>query len=109
MASTSRRPPSSPVTGLSTATIRSWPSSGRTPFQLDSKPPALPLEKYIYNETRYTMLTHSNPQAAKHLLQLIEEDVRDRWRVYQKHGRYADEWRGEVAAIPLERDRQMAA
>ncbi|MGA2073071.1 MAG: pyruvate:ferredoxin (flavodoxin) oxidoreductase [Terriglobia bacterium] len=56
---------------------------GKNPFQLDSKPPALPLEKYIYNETRYTMLKHSDPQAAKILLQLAEEDVRNRWRVYQ--------------------------
>jgi pyruvate-ferredoxin/flavodoxin oxidoreductase len=56
---------------------------GKNPFQLDSKPPALPLDKYIYNETRYTMLRHSDPQAAKLLLQLAEEDVRDRWRVYQ--------------------------
>jgi pyruvate-ferredoxin/flavodoxin oxidoreductase len=55
---------------------------GKNPFQLDSRPPALPLEKYIYNETRYTMLTLSDPEAAKHLLQLAEEDVRDRWRVY---------------------------
>jgi pyruvate-ferredoxin/flavodoxin oxidoreductase len=56
---------------------------GKNPFQLDSKPPALPLEKYIYNETRYTMLRHSDPQAAKLLLQLAEEDVRNRWRVYE--------------------------
>jgi len=56
---------------------------GKNPFQLDSKPPALPLEKYIYNETRYTMLKHSDPQAAKVLLQFAEEDVRNRWRVYQ--------------------------
>jgi pyruvate-ferredoxin/flavodoxin oxidoreductase len=56
---------------------------GKNPFQLDSRPPALPLEKYIYNETRYTMLTHSDPEAAKHLLKLAEEDVRDRWRDYQ--------------------------
>ncbi len=56
---------------------------GKNPFQLDSKPPALPLEKYIYNETRYTMLKHSDPQAAKLLLQLAEGDVRNRWRVYQ--------------------------
>ena len=56
---------------------------GKNPFQLDSKPPALPLEKYIYNETRYTMLKHSDPQAAKLLLQFAEEDVRNRWRVYE--------------------------
>ena len=56
---------------------------GKNPFQLDSKPPVLPLEKYVYNETRYTMLKRSDPQAAKLLLQFAEEDVRNRWRVYQ--------------------------
>jgi pyruvate-ferredoxin/flavodoxin oxidoreductase len=56
---------------------------GKNPFQLDSKAPSIPLEKYIYNETRYTMLKHSDPQAAKLLLQFAEEDVRNRWRVYQ--------------------------
>jgi pyruvate-ferredoxin/flavodoxin oxidoreductase len=56
---------------------------GKNPFQLDSKPPALPLEKYIYSETRYTMLVHSDPEAAKRLLQLAQEDVRNRWRLYE--------------------------
>ena len=43
---------------------------GKNPLQLDSKAPSLPLEKYIYNETRYTMLVHSDPEAAKQLLAL---------------------------------------
>ena len=34
---------------------------GKNPLQLDSKPPSLPLQTYVYNETRYTMLAHSNP------------------------------------------------
>ena len=55
----------------------------KNPFQLDSRAPTLPLEKYIYNETRYTMLAHSDPDAAKHLLRLAQEDVKNRWRVYQ--------------------------
>jgi len=63
---------------------------GKNPFQLDSKPPSLPLEKYVYNETRYTMLKYSDPQAAKALLQLAEEDVRNRWRVYEN-----------MAAVPV--------
>ncbi len=56
---------------------------GKNPFQLDSRPPSLPLDKYIYNETRYTMLVHSDPEAANHLLKLAEEDVATRWRDYQ--------------------------
>jgi pyruvate-ferredoxin/flavodoxin oxidoreductase len=58
-------------------------AEGKNPLQLDSKPPSLPLEKYIYNETRYTMLAHSDPEAAKKLLQEAQEDVKNRWRVYE--------------------------
>ncbi len=53
------------------------------PFQLDSRPPTLPLEKYIYNEGRYSMLVHSAPEAAARLLKDAEEDVRHRWKLYE--------------------------
>jgi pyruvate-ferredoxin/flavodoxin oxidoreductase len=56
---------------------------GKNPLQLDSKPPSLPLKKYVYNETRYTMLAHSNPEAAQRLLELAQEDVLARWRLYE--------------------------
>jgi pyruvate-ferredoxin/flavodoxin oxidoreductase len=56
---------------------------GKNPLQLDSRAPALPLEKYVYNETRYTMLVHSDPEAAKRLLELAQEDVNTRWRLYE--------------------------
>jgi pyruvate-ferredoxin/flavodoxin oxidoreductase len=56
---------------------------GKNPLQLDSRPPTLPLEKYAYNETRYTMLAHSDPEAAKRLLQLAQEDVQTRWHKYE--------------------------
>ena len=56
---------------------------GKNPFQLDSKAPTIPLEKYIYNETRYTMLRLSNPDAAQELLKEAQEDVNARWRLYE--------------------------
>jgi pyruvate-ferredoxin/flavodoxin oxidoreductase len=56
---------------------------GKSPLQLDSKAPSLALERYIYNETRYTMLAHSRPQEAKRLLALAQADVRRRWRLYE--------------------------
>jgi pyruvate-ferredoxin/flavodoxin oxidoreductase len=56
---------------------------GKNPLQLDSRAPALPLEKYVYNETRYTMLARSDPEAAKRLLLLAQEDVNTRWRLYE--------------------------
>ncbi len=55
---------------------------GKNPFQLDSKPPSIPLRQYAYQEARYTMLARSNPEAAANLLRLAQEDVERRWRVY---------------------------
>jgi pyruvate-ferredoxin/flavodoxin oxidoreductase len=55
----------------------------KNPLQLDSKAPTLPLEKYTYNETRYTMLARSEPEAAKKLLELAQEDVKARWHLYE--------------------------
>jgi pyruvate-ferredoxin/flavodoxin oxidoreductase len=56
---------------------------GKNPFQLDSKAPSIPLKQYIYQEARYTMLARSNPPAAAELLQMAQEDVNRRWRVYE--------------------------
>jgi pyruvate-ferredoxin/flavodoxin oxidoreductase len=56
---------------------------GKNPLQLDSKPPSLPLQKYIYNESRYTMLVQSHPEEAAELLKQAQQDVQARWRLYQ--------------------------
>ena len=56
---------------------------GKNPFQLDSRAPSIPLEKYIYNETRYTMLVNSNPEEAKKLLHEAQDNVNERWKLYQ--------------------------
>jgi pyruvate-ferredoxin/flavodoxin oxidoreductase len=56
--------------------------AGKNPLQLDSKAPSLPLEQYTNNETRYTMLVHSDPAAAKTLAEAAQRDVAERWRLY---------------------------
>jgi pyruvate-ferredoxin/flavodoxin oxidoreductase len=56
---------------------------GKNPLQLDSKPPSLALRTYAYNETRYTMLAHSDPDAARRLLAEAQRDVWARWRLYE--------------------------
>jgi len=58
-------------------------AEGKNPFQLDSRPPTLPLKQYVYNETRYTMLAKSNPEAAAALLELAQQDVATRWKTYE--------------------------
>jgi pyruvate-ferredoxin/flavodoxin oxidoreductase len=56
---------------------------GKNPLQLDSRAPALSLDKYIYNETRYSMLRHSQPEAAKKLYEFAQETVNQRWKLYE--------------------------
>ena len=56
---------------------------GRNPFQLDSRPASLPLEKYVYNEGRYTMLVQSAQEAAAALLVDAQKDVDTRWKLYE--------------------------
>ncbi|MGA2991429.1 MAG: pyruvate:ferredoxin (flavodoxin) oxidoreductase [Candidatus Korobacteraceae bacterium] len=56
---------------------------GKNPFILESKAPSIPLEKYIYNETRYTMLRQAHPEAAAELLKYAQHEVNERFRLYQ--------------------------
>ena len=57
-------------------------AAGKNPFLLDSRAPSVALKDYAYNETRYTMLAKSSPEEAKKLLRLAEEDVAERWKLY---------------------------
>ncbi len=56
---------------------------GKNPLQLDSRKPEVALRDYIYNENRYRMLTQSDPEAAERLLKLAQQNVLDRWRLYE--------------------------
>jgi pyruvate-ferredoxin/flavodoxin oxidoreductase len=55
---------------------------GKNPFQLDSRAPSIPFKQYAYQEARYTMLARSNPEMARELLLLAQEDVHRQWGVY---------------------------
>ncbi len=62
---------------------------GKNPFQLDSKAPAIPFKQYAYQEARYSMLARSNPEAARELLHLAQNDVDRQWRVYENRAAMA--------------------
>jgi pyruvate-ferredoxin/flavodoxin oxidoreductase len=62
---------------------------GKNPFMLDSKAPSIPLKEYAYQEARYTMLVRSDPQAARELLKLAQDDVERQWRVYSNRAAMA--------------------
>jgi pyruvate-ferredoxin/flavodoxin oxidoreductase len=74
--------------------------TGKNPFQLDSKAPAIRLKEYIYREARYTMLARSNPELAAKLLIEAQDDVERQWRVYS--ARAAMPGRGETPHIAPE-------
>jgi len=59
-------------------------AEGKNPLQLDSRAPRIPLKDYAYNETRYRMLTQSNPEAAARLLAEAQATVLEHWRRYEQ-------------------------
>jgi pyruvate-ferredoxin/flavodoxin oxidoreductase len=56
---------------------------GKNPLVLDSKAPSITLDKFENNETRFAMLSHSDPEAAKRLLAMAQDEVNARWRLYE--------------------------
>jgi pyruvate-ferredoxin/flavodoxin oxidoreductase len=58
-------------------------AESKNPLQLDSKAPTIPLENYLYNEGRYTMLKQSHPEEAEKLLHEAQQDVLSRWKIYE--------------------------
>ncbi len=59
-------------------------AQGQNPLSLDSKTPSIPLEQYVYNETRYRMLLQSDEARAEMLLKEAQNDVNKRWEYYQQ-------------------------
>jgi pyruvate-ferredoxin/flavodoxin oxidoreductase len=58
-------------------------NEGKNPFQLDSKAPSISLKQYAYQEARYSMLARSDPETARTLLGIAQDDVHRNWHVYQ--------------------------
>ena len=56
---------------------------GENPLQLDSHAPKIPLERSMYLENRFKMLTKTKPEAAKRLLEEAQQDVNTRWQMYR--------------------------
>mgnify|MGYP003775749295 CR=1 FL=1 len=58
-------------------------AEGKNPLQLDSKAPSIPIQDYMYNETRFKMVTKMNPDAAKEFLERAQKQVSKNWKVYE--------------------------
>ena len=59
-------------------------AEGKNPLQLDSKTPTLPVDKYVYEETRYRMLLQSDEARSEMLIKKAQEDVNSRWQLYRQ-------------------------
>jgi len=59
-------------------------AQGQNPLHMDSRTPKKPVSQSMYKENRFQMLTKTNPEAAKQLLQEAQEDAEARWQRYQQ-------------------------
>ncbi len=55
---------------------------GKNPFQFDSGANKGPLQGFLDLENRFKMLSKANPKGATELYRLAQEDVDERWRIY---------------------------
>ena len=57
---------------------------GENPLKLDSKAPSIPYEEFVKNETRFSMLWRSHPDAAEKLLKESQREADKRYDHYKK-------------------------
>ncbi|MDJ0790908.1 MAG: pyruvate:ferredoxin (flavodoxin) oxidoreductase [Acidimicrobiia bacterium] len=56
---------------------------GKQPFRLDSRPPSRPFAEVALKEARYAVLSKTNPEGHAHLMDLAQQDIEDRWGLYE--------------------------
>ena len=54
------------------------------PLSLDSRSPSLPLAEAMANENRFRMLRYSHPEQAQQLTRQAQEELQQRWELYQR-------------------------
>ena len=59
-------------------------AEGKNPLQLDSKEPSITFEEYAYTETRFKMLTKSNPEMAKKLAKQANANIKSKWHLIKQ-------------------------
>jgi pyruvate-ferredoxin/flavodoxin oxidoreductase len=54
----------------------------------------MPFRDYAYQELRYKMLTRTNPAEAELLMDMAQEEVYRKWRLYERAGFHGREQHG---------------
>ena len=57
---------------------------GKNPLQLDSKDPSISFTDYAYNETRFKMLSKSDPEVAKKLAEQASKNIQTKWHLIEQ-------------------------
>ncbi|HLW85431.1 MAG TPA: pyruvate:ferredoxin (flavodoxin) oxidoreductase [Candidatus Sulfotelmatobacter sp.] len=72
--------------------------AGENPLTLDSRAPSRKLQDYLLQQTRFKMLTKTKPEDAERLWKQAQQDVTNRYRMYE----YMASRKPEAAAGPKE-------
>jgi pyruvate-ferredoxin/flavodoxin oxidoreductase len=59
-------------------------AENKNPLSIDYKEPTIPVDQYMYNETRFRMLVQSDEARAEALLKLSKEYAKARWNFYSQ-------------------------
>jgi pyruvate-ferredoxin/flavodoxin oxidoreductase len=59
-------------------------AEGKNAFTLNSRAPKLSFAEVAKGEARFAMLMRSSPETAKHLFSLAQQDIDERWRLYEQ-------------------------
>jgi pyruvate-ferredoxin/flavodoxin oxidoreductase len=59
-------------------------AEGKHAFHLDSRSPKIPFKEFAMQEARYAMLTRTKPEEAERLFALAQDDIDNRWHLYEQ-------------------------
>jgi pyruvate-ferredoxin/flavodoxin oxidoreductase len=57
---------------------------GENPLSVDCKPPSIPYRDFISTETRFSVLSRINPDAAEKYLQMAQKHVHTKFSLYEQ-------------------------
>jgi len=59
-------------------------AEGKPGLRLDSRTPTVPFAEFARSEARFAMLRAANPEHAESLLRRAQQDIDDRWNLYEQ-------------------------
>jgi len=59
-------------------------AAGQAALHLDSRKPTLSFKEFAATEARFAMLARSNPEHAAELMRQAQQDIDDRWHLYEQ-------------------------